>query len=74
VTGIAALLCSHYPKVSTAEVKDIFMQSVTKVNHPVNLNLTRNGKKTSVDFKALCIGGGIVNADAALKLATEYRK
>jgi len=53
VTDIAALFRSHYPKVSTAEVKDIFMQSVTKVNHPVNL--TRNGKKTSVDFKALCI-------------------
>lgn len=67
VSGLAALIRSYYPKLSAVQVKDIILKSVTKVNHPVILNIDSKTKK--IPFTELCISGGIVNAYNALKLA-----
>ncbi|MEO5909550.1 MAG: S8 family peptidase [Pelobium sp.] len=67
VSGLAALIRSYYPKLSALQVKDIILKSVTKVTHPVILNIDTKTKK--VPFTELCISGGIVNAYNALKLA-----
>jgi subtilisin family serine protease len=72
VAGLAALIRSYYPKLSAAEVKDIIMKSVVKVEQQVTIK-DDSGSKT-VLFSDLCVSGGIVNAFNALKLASEYKK
>ncbi len=63
--GVAAVLMSYFPELSAKEVKDIIMQSVTKV--------TWNVKKTDTGELApmteLCVSGGIVNLYKAVQLA-----
>jgi len=66
VAGLAALIREYYPRLKAAQVKDIIMQSVVKVAHPVKLG------KASVPFTGLCQTGGIVNAYNALQLAAAY--
>ncbi|WP_285060043.1 S8 family peptidase [Pedobacter ginsengisoli] len=72
VAGLAALIRSYYPKLKAAEVKDIIMKSVVKVEQPVTIK-DDSGSKT-VLFSDLCVSGGIVNAFNALKLASEYKR
>jgi subtilisin family serine protease len=67
VAGLATLIRSYYPKLSAAEVKNIIMQSVVKVNH--NVDLTIGKKEKALPFSDLCISGGIVNTYNAIKLA-----
>lgn len=74
VAGLAALIRSYYPKLTAAQVKEIIVKSVEKVNHTV---VYKKGKEDSVEnvtvpFADLCISGGIVNAYNALKLAATY--
>lgn len=71
VTGLAALIRSYYPKLTAVQVKDIILQSVVKVNHPVTY--LKGADKVSVPFSELCVSGGIVNAYEALKLAANYK-
>lgn len=66
VAGLAALLREYYPKLKARQVKDIILQSVVKVDHPVLLD------KKEVPFTDLCRTGGIVNAYQALQLAATY--
>jgi subtilisin family serine protease len=69
VAGLAALIRSYYPKLSAIQVKEIILNSVTKVNH----NIKIPGKTSEeVPFADLCLTGGIVNAYNALKLAATY--
>jgi len=71
VTGLAALILSRYPALTAAQVKDIIMKSVVKVDHPVTV---RSGNSPqSVPFSDLCVSGGVVNAYNALKLAETYK-
>ncbi|WP_316738429.1 S8 family serine peptidase [Pedobacter aquatilis] len=70
VAGVAALIRSYFPKLTAVEVKDILLKSATKVDHKVSP--AHGDKKESIDFSSLCVTGGIVNADAAVKLALEY--
>lgn len=74
VAGLAGLIRSYYPKLSAAQVKDIIVKSVTKVNHNVEYAKGEgpDAPKVSVPFADLSISGGIVNAYNALKLAASY--
>jgi subtilisin family serine protease len=67
VAGLAALIRSYYPKLTAIQVKEIILNSVTKINHEVMI--PGIGK---VQFSELCESGGIVNAFNALKLAATY--
>jgi len=65
VTGVAALLLSYFPLLSTKQVRDILLKSVFKPDQLVN----KPGTKTAVPFRSLSASGGIVNAYDAVKLA-----
>jgi subtilisin family serine protease len=68
--GVAALIRSYYPDLTAQQVKEIIMESVTKVKGKVYIpGGDENGKKKKVPFKTLCASGGIVNAYKALQLA-----
>jgi cell wall-associated protease len=66
VAGVAALLLEYYPKLSAVQVKDILLRSVTPLRGKW---VYKPGSKEKVDFGALCVSGGVVNAYKALELA-----
>ncbi|WP_423147633.1 S8 family peptidase [Rubrolithibacter danxiaensis] len=72
VAGLAALIRSYYPSLSAVEVKNIILQSVTKVDHKVKIKEEGDSKK--VNFDEVCISGGIVNAYNAIQLAEKQAK
>lgn len=72
VSGLAALILSYYPDLKPHEVRDIIMKSVVKVEQKVKYENSR-GETERVNFKELCVSGGIVNAYEALKLAGHYK-
>jgi len=71
VTGLAALIRSYYPNLKAAQVKEIILKSVVKVNH--NVSNMKGAETVSIPFADLCVTGGIVNAYNALKLAATYK-
>lgn len=73
VTGVAALLMSYYPGLSTRQVKNIIIESCQnfgrqKVYYPHEQDVTIK-KKTR--FKNLSVTGGVINAYKAIMLAEE---
>lgn len=73
VSGVAALIMSYFPELSTAEVKEILLKSVIKYKHKVIIP-TKNELKGKISFKKLSKTGGIVNAEKAVRLALKYSK
>ena len=71
VSGLAALILSYYPQLKPAQVREIIMKSVTKVDHKIKYK-NEKGENTRVLFNEICVSGGIVNAYNALKLAETY--
>lgn len=69
VTGLAALIRSYYPKLTAVQVKEVIMQSVVKVSHPVTIY--EKGQPQTVNMSDLCRTGGVVNAYNALQLAAK---
>jgi subtilisin family serine protease len=67
VTGVAALLLSYFPDLTTEQVKDIIMRSSFKPGIMVD----RPGGKVQVAFSSLSVSGGIVNAYNAVKMAID---
>lgn len=67
VSGLAALIWSHYPKFTALQVKDIIMKSVTMVEQKVKIKEEGNNKR--VLLSEISVSGGIVNAYNALLLA-----
>lgn len=67
VAGVAALIMSYYPELSTREVKEIILETVTKPNQVVY----EPGTDTPISFSDLSATGGIINAYDALKLAEQ---
>jgi cell wall-associated protease len=72
VSGLAALILSYYPDLKPAQLKDIIVQSVAKVNHKIKYKDSKN-ENVKVLFSEICVSGGIVNAYNALKLAESYQ-
>ena len=56
VTGVAALLKSYKPSLTTAQIKEAIMNSVTPVS----------------GLSGLCVSGGILNAQAALEYVCDH--
>lgn len=66
VAGVAALVLEYYPDLPADQLKEILMKSVTSLKGKM---VNKPGSKEKVDFGALCVSGGIVNAYKALQLA-----
>ncbi|WP_411274183.1 S8 family peptidase [Daejeonella sp.] len=67
VAGLAALIRSYYPQFTAVQVKDIIMNSVTKVDQKVKIR--EEGNSTKVPVSQISVSGGVVNAYNALILA-----
>jgi subtilisin family serine protease len=67
VAGLAALIRSYYPQFSAAQVKEIILNSVTKVDQKVKIRVDGNSSKVPVS--EISVSGGVVNAYNALLLA-----
>jgi len=72
VSGIAALIRSYYPRLSASQVKQILMNSGSKLDieviKPGSPSL-ENPQGDKVPFSELSVSGRIVNAYNALKMA-----
>jgi subtilisin family serine protease len=69
VSGIAALLMAYYPELSTAQVRQILLDSATP--HPDRMVLRPGTQDELVRFGDLSVTGGIVNAYAAARMAEQ---
>jgi len=67
VSGLAAMIWSHYPHFTAVQVKDIIMNSVVKVEQ--KLKIKEDGDNRKVLLSDISVSGGIVNAYNALQLA-----
>ncbi|NER12951.1 S8 family serine peptidase [Leptobacterium flavescens] len=73
VSGIAALIRSHYPNLSASEVKQILMRS--GIEYDMIINVPGSGeKKQKLHFKELSKSGKIINAYNAFLMAKELSK
>jgi subtilisin family serine protease len=68
VAGVATMLRSYFPKLSAEQVKHVLMASSVKKSDNVILPGT---KDEMVPFSQLSVSGGVVNAEAAVKLAMQ---
>ncbi len=68
VAGVAALVMAYFPDFTAEEVRQILLDSAT----PMADTMTpRPGDGEAVSFGTLSATGGIVNAEAAIRLAME---
>lgn len=72
VAGVAALVRSHYPKLSASEIKQILLESSVKYDLEVQVPGEKEG--TLKNFQELSKSGGVVNAYNALLLAKHWKK
>jgi subtilisin family serine protease len=72
VAGLAALILSYYPQLKPAQIREIIMKSVSKVNHKIKYKNEKE-ENVKVPFSDICVSGGIVNTYQALKLAETYK-
>lgn len=74
VSGVAALIMSYFPELSTYEVKEILMNSSVKFKKLKVIVPTKSGFKGEDYFSNLSVSGGVVNAEKAVKLAIKMSK
>ncbi len=75
VAGVAALIRSYFPELTAEQVKKVMEETVVKYNRKVQLpggtiKETKKGpkhKKSKVRMTELCVTGGFVNANNAVK-------
>ncbi|HZI26492.1 MAG TPA: S8 family peptidase [Chryseolinea sp.] len=65
-SGVAALVWSYFPDLTSEQVKNILTQSSRKFD---GLEVTEPGSGDEVPFSDLSITGGMINAYEAIKLA-----
>ncbi|WP_035337298.1 S8 family serine peptidase [Dokdonia sp. PRO95] len=68
VAGVAGLIRSYYPSLTATQVKEIILNSGTKINMQVNAPGSYNKK---VDFSDLCSSSSILNAHNAVIMADQ---
>lgn len=69
VSGLAGVLRAYFPDLTAKQVKDIIMQSVTKMN----IKVKKPGSDDLVSFNQLSVTGGVVNLYKAVELASQTR-
>jgi cell wall-associated protease len=69
VAGVAATLRSYFPELTAAQVKEIIMKSAQVQTTPTVIP----GGSKKVPFSELCISGGIIDLEAAVKLAQQTK-
>lgn len=82
VAGVAAIIRSYFPELTAAEVREVLMETVVPYKGKVlkpggELIETKKGlkqKKVKVKVEELCITGGFVNANNAVKQLLEQGK
>jgi subtilisin family serine protease len=62
--GVAAIIRSYFPELKANEVREVLMKTVTPYKKKVIVPGTKKDKKKVTE---LCIAGGFVNADNAVK-------
>ncbi len=72
VSGLAALIWSHYPNFTANEIKNIILSSGT--NYNLNVEIKANGEKIMIPFSDLSKSGKIINVYNALVLAKKEHK
>ena len=70
VAGVAAVLRSHFPKLTAKQVKSILLDSTVPLNQDV-IKPGADGAK--VPFKTLSVTGGVVNAYNAVQKAAKVK-
>lgn len=68
VSGVAAFLKAYFPDLSMRQIKDVIMKSVTDYG---KTKQTLPGKEEKVLFSDLSVTGGVVNLEAAVKMASK---
>lgn len=69
VAGAAALIKSYYPNLTSAEIKQILLESSSTKNINVALPGTNGKNIVIVPFNTLSVTGGLLNVYKALELA-----
>jgi cell wall-associated protease len=70
-SGVAAILLSYFPNLTTSQVRDIIRQSTRKFD---GLKVAKPGSPDEkVSFSELSSSGGLINAYEAVKLALSYK-
>ena len=72
VSGIAALIRSHYPKLTAAQVKQIILES--GVSYDIEVQVPGEKKGVTKPFKELSKSGKVVNAYNAMLMAKQVSK
>jgi cell wall-associated protease len=70
VSGVAALLKSYFPKITTGQIIEIILMSGTSISEEVKIPGDEKSKETS--FTNLCVSGKIINAYGAVKMALQW--
>ncbi len=72
--GVAALVMSYYPELTSKQIKDIIMESSVKFQDMVvNKPGQYEGDPEMIEFSKLSISGGIINAYEAVKMAESMK-
>ncbi len=69
VAGVAALLRSYFPELTAKQVKEILLESATRID----MDVKKPGTQDLVPFSSLSVTGGALNAYEAVKLAMETK-
>jgi subtilisin family serine protease len=72
VSGIAALIRSYFPQLSAKQVKYAIINSAMPVTDSL-VEVKDPGTNKAANLADLCAAAGIVNAYAAIKLASEMK-
>lgn len=67
VSGLAAILRAYFPELTAPQVRDIIIESATKVDQKVTIKTPEGNKKVFLD--EISVAGGIANAYEAVVLA-----
>lgn len=68
VTGVAALVLSYYPDLTAAQLRQVLVESARRYEGSV---VVQPGTEDEVDFCTLSVTCGVVDAEAAMRMAAQ---
>ena len=69
VSGVAAVLRSHFPELTAKQIRSIILESA----NPIRQNVIKPGSEEMIPFDQLSTSGGTVNAAKAFELAMKTK-